>query len=365
LPADRPVDMSLVPLDLTPNERRIGLEKLDSYYFGGIESQVGDKVRLDCPPEVARLSNISAKDYLRQKGASEDAIHYLLFGFEDDATFDFVNFVVNHNAGPLMKIKGGNDQLPNAFAAKLSDVIRYGCAVEQIERREDGVQISCRHAGMLDHLKADAVICTIPFTVLRHIAVTPEWSPSKRKVIDSVYYGPTVRTTFQVRRRYWEDEGLNGFGTSDKNFEVWHPTYGKPGRRGLLQAYAFENYAHQLDKLNETDELERSIRDMDEVHPGLRTNLEAVITKSWDKDPWQRGAFLFYGAGQMDWFPEICRPEGRVRFAGEHASPWPGWMQGAIASGINAAREINGESTWLLDNTSPTSRRAAFFAAGS
>ena len=24
----------------------------------------------------------------------------------------------------------------------------------------------------------------------------------------------------------------------------------------------------------------------------------------------------------------VARPEGRVHFAGEHASAWPGWMQG-------------------------------------
>ena len=83
------------------------------------------------------------------------------------------------------------------------------------------------------------------------MAVTPEWSPAKRHAIDKLSYGPVVRTTFQVNRRYWQDEGLNGFGSSDKNFEVWHPTYGKPGTRGLLQAYVYEKYAHQLDGMSE------------------------------------------------------------------------------------------------------------------
>jgi monoamine oxidase len=45
----------------------------------------------------------------------------------------------------------------------------------------------------------------------------------------------------------------------------------------------------------------------------------------------------------MRWYSDICKREGSVWFAGEHASPWPGWMQGAIASGIKAAREINAE----------------------
>jgi hypothetical protein len=32
------------------------------------------------------------------------------------------------------------------------------------------------------------------------------------------------------------------------------------------------------------------------------------------------------------------RPED---FAGEHTSPWPTWMQGALHSGIRAANEVN------------------------
>jgi hypothetical protein len=73
----------------------------------------------------------------------------------------------------------------------------------------------------------------------------------------------------------------------------------------------------------------------------LRRYLETVVTKSWADDPWQKGAYTLYLPGQQQWYPEICRAEGRVWFASEHASPWPGWMQGAIVSGIKAAREIN------------------------
>jgi monoamine oxidase len=353
IPAGKPVDMSLVPLDLTSDERRIGLANLEEHYCGETAKQIGDRIREDWPPAMARLGDISISDFLRQRGASEDAIHYILLGFDDDSAADFIKDLTDQHPGSLTKIKGGNDQLPRAFAAKLSDVIRYGCAVEHIERGENRVRIACRHAGMLDHLEAEAVICTIPYSVLRHIAVTPEWSPNKRKVIDNIYYGPCVRTTYQVSRRYWEDEGLNGFGTSDKNIEVWHPTFGKPGKRGLLQAYNYENYARQLDQLSETERITRMIGDMDEVHPGLRPNLEAVVTNSWANDPWQRGAYTVHQAGQLKWYPDICRRGGRVWFAGEHASPWPGWMQGAIASGIKAAREINAES----DRSLGTSRR--------
>ena len=339
----KPVDMSQVPLELTPEERRIGLSNLDEHYYGEVMRKIGGEIREAWPQEMARLADISMRDFLRQQGASPDAIHYLTFGFEDDAALDAIRDFFNHHTESLSKIKGGNDQLPRAFAAKLSEVIRYGCAVEHIERGEGRVRVTYRRAGLLDHVEAEAVICTIPYGVLRHIAVTPEWTPAKRKVIDSLYYGPVVRATYQVSRPYWEEEGLNGFGTSDKGFEVWHPTYGKPGRRGLLQAYVYEDYAHRLDQLNEGDRFERMIGDMDEVHPGLRQYLETVVIKSWANDPLQKGAYTVYLPGQQEWYGEICKREGRVWFAGEHASPLPGWMQGAIMSGIKAAQEINAE----------------------
>jgi monoamine oxidase len=343
MPVGKPVDMSQVPLDLTPEERRIGLANLDEHYYGELMRRIGDPIREDWPPEIMRLADISMQEFLRQRGASADAIHYMLLGFEEAAALDSIRDANSLHSPSKSKIKGGNDQLPRAFAAKLSDEIRYGCAVEHIERGEGRVRIAYRRAGMLDQVEAEAVICTIPYAVLRHIAVTPEWTPEKRKVIDGLYYGPCVRTTYQVSRRYWEDEGLNGFGTSDKNFEVWHPTYGKPGHRGLLQAYFFEDYARQLDQLSDGDRVERMIGDMDEVHPGLRRYLETVVTKSWAGDPWQKGAYTVYYPGQQEWYREICRREGRVWFAGEHASPWPGWMQGAITSGIKAAQEVNAE----------------------
>ncbi len=344
MPVGKPVDMSQVPLDLTPEERRIGLTNFDEHYYGETMRKIGDAIREEWPPEIAGLADISMADYLRRQGASPDAIHYMCFGFEDDAALDFMRDSYSHHTETLSKIKGGNDQLPRAFAAKLSDQIRYGCAVESIQRDGNRVRITYRQSGLQDQVDAQAVVCAIPFTVLRRIPVTPEWSPAKRNAIDSLSYGPVVRTTFQVNRRYWQDEGLNGFGSSDKNFEVWHPTYGKPGTRGLLQSYVYENYAHQLDQLSEAERMERVIADMDEVHPGLRPHLEAVVVKSWANDPWQRGAYTEYYVGQQKWYPDVCRREGQIWFAGEHASPWPGWMQGAIASGLKAAKEINAES---------------------
>ena len=81
---------------------------------------------------------------------------------------------------------------------------------------------------------------------------------------------------------------------------------------------------------------------MEKVHPGLRDHLEGAVSKVWLADPWAGGSGALPSPGQMT---TICvgieRPEGRVHFAGEHTSRLPYWMQGALQSGVRAAKEVN------------------------
>jgi hypothetical protein len=153
MPADKPVDMCQIPLDLTTEERKNGLDNLEGHYFGELMRKLGYAIREDWPPEVTRLVDISMKDFLSQRGASADAIQYMLGDYEEIARDEN-----SHVGQPKSKIKGGNDQLPRAFAAKLGDMIRYGCVVEHIERGDNRLRIDCRHEGMLDRVEAEAVI---------------------------------------------------------------------------------------------------------------------------------------------------------------------------------------------------------------
>ena len=51
--------------------------------------------------------------------------------------------------------------------------------------------------------------------------------------------------------------------------------------------------------------------------------------------------FRSYRPSQMTaWAAAMARPENRIHFAGEHLSPYTGWMEGALWSGERAAQEI-------------------------
>lgn len=78
------------------------------------------------------------------------------------------------------------------------------------------------------------------------------------------------------------------------------------------------------------------------VYPGLELDEAYAACKDWSADPFARGGYSWFRPGEMKrWLPVIAAPEGRLHFAGDHASPAPGWMEGALESGLRAAREIH------------------------
>ena len=74
----------------------------------------------------------------------------------------------------------------------------------------------------------------------------------------------------------------------------------------------------------------------------MRDEFEVGASKMWHDDPYAGGAFALFEPGQQTLLHEhIVAPEGRIHFAGEHASLAHAWIQGAIESGLRAASEIN------------------------
>jgi monoamine oxidase len=73
----------------------------------------------------------------------------------------------------------------------------------------------------------------------------------------------------------------------------------------------------------------------------MRAHFEGSASYSWVTDPWALGAAAEFKAGQLSRFYGPLRaPKGRIHFAGEHTSPWSGWMNGGHESGSRAAAEI-------------------------
>ena len=78
------------------------------------------------------------------------------------------------------------------------------------------------------------------------------------------------------------------------------------------------------------------------VYPNAPDEI-ASISYDWSADEWARGAYCYFGPGDLNRFnPSLTLPAGRVFFAGEHTAPveYRGYMEGAIRSGQRAAQQV-------------------------
>ena len=236
------------------------------------------------------------------------------------------------------KIKGGNDLLPKAFAARLADKIHYESPVVKIDQDQNNVRVTFVHSGKQETVTGDRLLCALPFSLLRNIELPAAFPEKKRKAISEVRYDAVTRVYLQAKKRSWEEKGLSGFAFTKEAVEVWQPTWSQPGARGILMTYARPGEAERIAALKQEERISSTLTQLDQWFTGLRDNFEKGTTKVWMEDEWSRGAWAFAGVGNLLLFGT---PEGRIHFAGEHLSFNSSWIQGALASAAAAVKMIH------------------------
>jgi len=124
---------------------------------------------------------------------------------------------------------------------------------------------------------------------------------------------------------------------------VYYPEHGRETGRGvLLASYTWSEDAQRWGSLDPRERLVQAVEGVREIHPQIVEEVEAGASKMWHDDDLAGGAYALFDPGQYHLLNEaIAAPEGRVYFAGEHASRAHAWIQGAIESGLRAAHQIH------------------------
>ena len=340
-----------LPYDLSPDEKKLGRTGLFKKYAAPVYPEIGDITDPNWPPAALwKYDRMSYTEFLRSRGASPEAIARMsVFGIWGDGLDTVSALMVLRDdaffasATESFHIRGGNDLLPRAFAERLKEKILYGSPVVRIEHDKNAVRVIFQKQAENHPLEGDFLIIAIPFSVLRRIELSPHFSPEKQKVIEQLPYYSVARVYLQARRKYWTGRGLTGDVFGDLAIgSIMDISAGQPGPRGILQNYADGPQARKICAMKEPDRINYVLEETEKVLPGIRENFEGGVSKCWDEDEWERGASSWYKPGQMqEYWPHVASPEGRVYFAGDHTSPWIRWMQGALFSGIRAAREVN------------------------
>ena len=241
-----------------------------------------------------------------------------------------------------VKIPAGTDALPQAFADVLGSRIRYASPVTGIVQGDSRVVVTFNVNSSTEELAGSQLICTVPLPVIDRIEFEPTLSEEKRGAFAALGYDDVTRVYVQYEDRIWEDHGLNGWGVSMPGgfSEFWHPTWNLEGPRGLLMSYLFGDQAREIAAMDSATIVPAFIDRFDGLFPGSAGAAEGGTHFAWQDQPWIGAAFAL-DEPPFGEHPELASPEGRIHFAGEHASGDRGWMQGALVSGLRAASEID------------------------
>jgi monoamine oxidase len=344
IPSRGQLDLAEIPLEFSAEERKLGYGGgLMKYLFSSMKD-LGDPSSAAWPAGVdLQRFEVPLTDFIREQGATPAFQRMIAFG-HDLAGMSALMFLRDAALGAAtkqwFKIRGGNDLLPKALATRLASKIRYGSPVVHIAQDASSVTATYLRDDVPVTIKGDHLICAMPLAVMRRVDI-PSLSSAKRAAIDQVGSLPMARVFLQSRRRFWLDRGETGWASSDDPIDVWDYTRDQQGVRGILGAYTSGRMAYQVTARSPIERGPFMLEMMERVHPGMREHYEGSASYSWIEDPWALGAGVEFKAGQLTkYYSQLRVAEGRLHFAGEHTSPWAGWMNGGLESGERAAAEV-------------------------
>ena len=238
------------------------------------------------------------------------------------------------------KIKGGNDHLPRAFADRLKQHIRYNSPAQAIEQDDNGARVRFTENGRAQTISGDHVVAAIPATVLRGLQFSPALPEAKVNALNRANYDSASRVFIETKSRFWLDQQLNGFGDGRNGVEMWDSTFGEDGTGGILQSYSRGSYSMALTRQQPEQRVEATLSEFEFFYPTIRRHFVRGASKCWSEDPWAKGAWAYLDGSVAI---SLAMPFRRISFCGEHLSFTPGWMQGALQSGLRVVDAITRE----------------------
>jgi monoamine oxidase len=320
---------------------------IEGGFIGPLLFQLGDPLDAGWPHPDALDFDVPTEALLKKLGATDHQLKLFALGLN---SLDGEGFAVNSALAQLASanffrgyqssgyIAGGSESLPQAMMKHLAGDIQFGQPVRAIEVKENRFRVT---HGERSTLECEHLVVAIPYSVLRDIAIDPPLPAPKQAAVNGLRNSSVTRTFLQFSERVWEDIGLSGRADTDRIVMSVYPGEPAKTKRGLLESYTAGQTARDLAAMKSDRRLDYILADLDKLFPGTKQCFEKSYTFSWDGEPWAKGAYAFYAAGEVKaLYPHAAAPVGRMVFAGDHTTASPGWMESALLSGERAAREV-------------------------
>ncbi len=247
-------------------------------------------------------------------------------------------------AAPLMQAVGGNDNIIRGFVRNIRSPIVTKAPVQSIMLRETGVDVVYHHRGRLRQISADYCFNCIPKHLIH--GIRNNFPAEYLTAMNNVGRGKLFKIGLQMKERFWEKENIYGgiTWTNQEVEQIWYPTHGIHGRKGIVQgAYVFDDATNDLfARLSPAERIELAIQNGERIHPDYREHVETGVTVAWHRMNHQMGCTAQWSEeARQRYFRTLQRPAGRHYLIGDQISYHPGWQEGAVSSAHHALAELD------------------------
>ena len=236
----------------------------------------------------------------------------------------------------VYRCAGGAQQLALKLAGAIGSArVLTRQPVSSIRVTDRGVVVT---AGNTAH-EADYAVLAVPPLTWNRIAFTP-----RLHVTDTPQMGSNVKFLMKTRDLYWRRAHLGPDSFSDGPVHLtWHTTQHQKVAGAGVVAFSGGPAADTCRGWSPAERTGNYLSALTKIYPGLRASFERGRFMDWPSDVWVKGSYSFPAPGEvMTLGPQLQQPlGGRVFLAGEHTCyAFVGYMEGALQSGVRAAKRI-------------------------
>lgn len=318
---------------------RLGLELFEK------GTLYGDREPLDGPP-VTREDLVAAAAALRDPGDGSiaSALERLVgskgaraavasrlavssgYELDDQDASALAEGAAGFGDFPSHGVVGGNDRIALGLAERLGDAVCTSTVVTRVSWSTEGVIV--RAEG--DEVDADVCVIATPAPHTLELEWDPPLPRWKQEALAAVRYGQAAKLFLPLAAPAPPSQTLS----VPLRFWTWT-------QHGSLVVSSFAGSPTALAQLDVDRGSERWAEAVRRLRPDLAYADGPPLLSTWHDDPWARGAYSARTLSSPLDDGALARPVGAVAFAGEHtAGPWHALMEGALRSGLRAAKDL-------------------------
>ncbi|CAH0497453.1 flavin monoamine oxidase family protein [Novosphingobium sp. CECT 9465] len=257
-------------------------------------------------------------------------------------------FFANVMQTTMFQPKGGMDMIGKAFARQVGKLVRLNTRVTALAQDEKGVTATWEDAltGQKGSTSADYCVCTIPASILNQIDM--QVGAPMKAALKALPYSSGVKIGLEMRRRFWEEDYsiYGGHSFTDQAIGlISYPNdrFFKDGPAVLLGSFASGLGGYQLAGMTPAQRIEAALAQGSVFHPAeYRKEFVSGVSYAWSRAPWILGCCAMWtDESRAAHYQNLCAIDGRIVMAGEHASYYGCWMEGALLSSLDAVTRLH------------------------